>query len=1447
MEYIQYMHQHGIEATAAAVSGNGMDFLTGRVSYLFSLVGPTVAVHTACSSSLVATYLSIQDMKASHVMSSTVSGVFSILLSGTMAGIAQLNALSPEGRCKTFDISANGYGRGEGAVTFALSGNESTRQSFCSVKGIKINHTGRSSGLTAPNGPSQAALIQKTMRKSGVAPNEIVSLSVHGTGTSLGDPIELGGIKTSFLTSIKKSTCKNLFLISSKSCLGHTEGAAGLSGSIFGIGSIASLLSPECLHLRTLNPFVSSLITDESICSVDTLRISRVKSPLITTAETHKLGTATSSFGMSGVNAHAVFQVALNFNFAKATLEFQRNRRWVLPEYKTLINRCIASQVGGIVFSISLSKAPELQDHVVDGHIIVPATAIMEVFSSTVEILSPTYRDNLEIMQKDLVISSSLFLNAANVICHAHPNQGQLSMQSGRQVFSKASFRILNKSQISHLDQHIDIVYRYTSKFPQTGPMKDFWADTIGRVNIGELGSVLSRKERCYTLNPVKADACLHCLTSLTASKLPLGVPDAFSRVVYEQDEASLGCRSRLTVYPLTADRFSLESDLVELHDIHIRQIRRDSKDQNVEVLSEIFYETHHCICSVAKKSSANPFDILKVPESYLDSASILQYVLETISGNIETLQLKLKLASSTTIAPCRMKASGETASALGMMRTIAFERRDFDIQTTLYGYLESQTVNLNFPIDKRAESSVHASTVAEPKIRHTMRQPLPSNWHLKPIGDGSIDNIRMVHRKTHYEHENSVDVRIHSVGLNFRDLLNVIGMYPGKPQPLGSDFSGTILACKGQASFKLGDNVFGFIPGCIGDIACNVDTRMMVKMPRNTTFEEACSFPTVYATAICSLSDCKANETILLHSASGGFGSAVIRVAKALGCKIVATSGSPAKRSYLRSTGLRQIFDSRTLQFVSPETVLPDCVVNALTSPGMIAASLSTLKIGGRFVEVGKRGILCPKRSAQERSDVLLDTIAIDYMHPEVLGSFLLQVSNFVALGKITPPDTCDYSIYEAKTAFRTYSRSHHIGKIILSNHIKSNLDCRFAQDGRWIISGGGGTLGLLSASWLCGLGVKYMSLQSRKMTTIRSLSHSDCLILGQSLDVSTAEGINYIGSQVSAREMPEPPVTNIIHAAGLIEDAIYIHQSLSKLRSVDAPKSGLICTRSRHRMTNMSVERCIMFSSISSILGSSGQANYSSSNGRLDGISAEFHSSGMNSLAIQWGAWDAGMAENEMVRQKAQKVGLILMRSEHAISSLEVALRSMNSNLLSSTVAIFDIHWDSLLHYLGDIPSILSDVISSHNQIMKGYSHGKSYADHFSAEDVLPEVLKIVESVTGTWVEESEPLMQSGVDSVGIIELQNALKTHFGVSLTPTVLFDYPTAYEIANHIVSIIQDDMDNEQIFQVRSQLNDYQQEEERVFMILAKGEKQLVQSSEDDFVSCKFASSCFLVQ
>jgi len=227
IEYIPYLHQNGVKITSSVTTGNGMDFLIGRISYTFSLTGPCVSVHTACSSSLVATSMASNSMQVDHLQQSTASGVFLMLLSGTMSGISQLHAFARDGRCKTFDATGDGYGRGEACATFTLSHDPSVdRSGGRSLMGIQTNQSGRASALTAPHGPSQAALIRQTMSATGVSPNSVSCISSHGTGTALGDPIEIGGILDS------SDWYSTVAVTSSKSFHGHTEGCAGITGSV---------------------------------------------------------------------------------------------------------------------------------------------------------------------------------------------------------------------------------------------------------------------------------------------------------------------------------------------------------------------------------------------------------------------------------------------------------------------------------------------------------------------------------------------------------------------------------------------------------------------------------------------------------------------------------------------------------------------------------------------------------------------------------------------------------------------------------------------------------------------------------------------------------------------------------------------------------------------------------------------------------------------------------------------------------------------------------------------------------------------------------------------------------------------------------------------------------------------------------------------------------------
>ena len=203
------------------------------------------------------------------------------------------------------------------------------------------------------------------------------------------------------------------------------------------------------------------------------------------------------------------------------------------------------------------------------------------------------------------------------------------------------------------------------------------------------------------------------------------------------------------------------------------------------------------------------------------------------------------------------------------------------------------------------------------------------------------------------------------AVGINFRDVLNVLGMYPGDPGAPGSDVAGVVVAAASSSSLQPGQAVFGLSVGALGTaVACSEQT--LVAMPPCLSYEAASSMPTVFITAqmaMGAVTGVQPGERVLVHAAAGGVGLAAAQVLRVLGAVPVATAGSPSKRSLLRSLGVAHVVGSRDTQFVGPLACLGgvDVVLNSLTSPGMVGGSLSVLRRGGRFVEIGKRDIWTP------------------------------------------------------------------------------------------------------------------------------------------------------------------------------------------------------------------------------------------------------------------------------------------------------------------------------------------------------------------------------------------------------------------------------------------------------------------------------------------------------
>ena len=238
--------------------GNTRSIAAGRLAYFFGFNGPAFFLDTSCSSSLLSVHLACQSLRLGECNLALAGGVNLMLTPEATIGFCKLKALSVDGRCKTFDASANGYARGEGCGIVVLKRLSDAvaegNRIYALIRGSAVNHDGRSNGLTAPNGSAQEALIRQALKNARVDPNQIQYVEAHGTGTTLGDPIEV--LALGKVLSEGRSEQQRLSIGSVKTNFGHLESAAGIAGLIKVVLALQHQQIPPSLHFQQPNPYI---------------------------------------------------------------------------------------------------------------------------------------------------------------------------------------------------------------------------------------------------------------------------------------------------------------------------------------------------------------------------------------------------------------------------------------------------------------------------------------------------------------------------------------------------------------------------------------------------------------------------------------------------------------------------------------------------------------------------------------------------------------------------------------------------------------------------------------------------------------------------------------------------------------------------------------------------------------------------------------------------------------------------------------------------------------------------------------------------------------------------------------------------------------------------------------------------------------------------------------
>ena len=288
---------------------------------------------------------------------------------------------------------------------------------------------------------------------------------------------------------------------------------------------------------------------------------------------------------------------------------------------------------------------------------------------------------------------------------------------------------------------------------------------------------------------------------------------------------------------------------------------------------------------------------------------------------------------------------------------------------------------------------------------------PRSTDYVLAPTERGAIDNLRLTETDVPPPDEGYVQVRVEAAGLNFRDVLNVLGLYPGDPGPIGGDFAGIVTQLgSGVTGLEVGQRVYGFMQGAFSS-RFNVPAQLLAPIPDGVSAVAAATIPAAALTARLAFdwAQLQPGDRVLIHAASGGVGLAAIQMAQQHGAIVFATA-STYKRATLRKMGVKYVYDSRTTDFADQiladtDGAGVDVVLNSLTNEGFLEATVRATAQNGRFAEIAKRDIWTPEQMAAARPDIAYEIVALDVttlQNPEHIKRLLTEVSDGLGQGRV-------------------------------------------------------------------------------------------------------------------------------------------------------------------------------------------------------------------------------------------------------------------------------------------------------------------------------------------------------------------------------------------------------------------------------------------------------------
>ena len=583
--------------------------------------------------------------------------------------------------------------------------------------------------------------------------------------------------------------------------------------------------------------------------------------------------------------------------------------------------------------------------------------------------------------------------------------------------------------------------------------------------------------------------------------------------------------------------------------------------------------------------------------------------------------------------------------------------------------------------------------------------------------------------------------------------------------------------------------------------------------MPPSIPFAAAATMPVAFMTAVYALGHLgrlEAGETVLIHGGAGGVGLAAIQYALHKGASVFATAGSDARRQTLRMLGATAVFDSRSTSFV--DDILAetggkgvDVVLNSL-SQELMKQSLRLLRPFGRFLEIGKRDLyrdtsIGVRALRHNATYVAIDVDELVAHRPDVGLRVLKEVSDLLAAGELRPLPYRAYGFRDAVSAFRLLQSSGHVGKVVLlpepTQSAAKPPPFRWPAGGVTIVTGGLTGFGLETARWIARQGGGRLALLSRRGPATPDADKilaefAEQGVVARAFACDVAEPAELQATLKKIRRSMGP-IRGVVHAAMVLDDALL--QNLDAGRFATVIRAKLAGALALDRLTRRDrIELFVLFSSVTTVIGTPGQASYVAANRTLEALAERRHAAGRPALAVQWGPiGDTGylLRETRVSEMLAAMLGSTHLRASQALEALPALLASGRP-----VVGLADVSWADLRGRLAGLAGpFWSEMPLRDRGSAAGLSLGARLAQLkpeeaiVAVEEVLvDEIARILQQPTNT-ISTTQPINEFGVDSLMAVELQTALEVRLGQQIPLTTLTGAATLNAIAARLVKMM----------------------------------------------------------